>query len=88
MVISPQIDTILQGRTVDIYCSVYDNDILQSDVIFAVPSGSPANNYNLTKINNNHYQLTNIAPCKEKLIITFASGTLSYIMEIKLGGVF
>ena len=88
MVINPQIDTILQNRTVDIYCNVYDNDILQSDVIFVVPSGANAENYSLTKINNNHYQLTNIAPCKEKLILTFASGALSRIMEIKLGGVF
>lgn len=88
MVVNPQIDTILQNRTVDIYCNVYDNDILQNDVIFVVPSGAPVDNYTLVKLTNNHYQLKNIAPCKEKLTLTFASGTLSYIMEIKLGGVF
>ena len=88
LVVNPQIDVLLQNRTVDIYCNVYDNDILQPDEIFVVPSGVPINNYNLVKISNNHYQLTNVAPYKDKLSLLFHSGTLSYNMYIKLGGVF
>lgn len=88
IVVNPQIDTILQGRIIDIYCNVYDNDILQSDLISVQPSGAPFDNYILTKIDNTHYQLTNITPSKDKLVLTFTSGSLNYVMNIKLGGVF
>ena len=88
LVVSPQIDVLLQNRTIDIYCNVYDNDILQPDEIFVVPSSVPINNYSLVKLSNNHYRLTNVAPYKDKLSLLFQSGTLTYNMYIKLGGVF
>lgn len=88
IVVNPQISTLLQNRTVDIYCNVYDNDILQPDIVTAVASGVPMNNYEFDKIEDNHYRLKNIAPYKDDLVITFHNGTMTKTMNIKLGGIF
>jgi len=59
-IITPEVDSILEGDTQDFVITRYVNGVAQNDTYTFTPSGVPSENYILTTTSNNGFSVENI----------------------------
>ncbi|MEG1353702.1 MAG: hypothetical protein RR255_00270 [Bacilli bacterium] len=83
LIITPKITELLQYETITINGDIYSNGIKEPDIVTCTANWEN-NNYTLTLIDKNEWDLTNNNMTKLPLELTFTNGVLIEKMTIKL----
>lgn len=94
ILVTPDINTVSQGRTVSFNCKYYINSVAQSNtfVFSVVDTGVPSANYTFTQIDGQNFSIRNNAKyiqsklrilCKDSV-----TSTLFKYFDIEMGGVY
>ena len=86
--VSPMITKLAQGNSIVFQTGVYENDILQPDLVSISPSGATMEHYDIELVGNNSYRLVCKSLSTIPLMLTFQSGVLSKQLVIDLVSMF
>ena len=92
LIVSPSITSIKQGRSVNLSAYIIDNfnNVIDSEVTLTIEGGDGNNNYTLTNLGNNTWQLTNNLLSNAPINLQFTNETynLQRFMTIELNAMF
>lgn len=85
--VSPIIDSLKVGKSVEFTANLYKNGAIQPDDVVCVASGLSDDYYSLVK-NGNKFTLNALSIAPKPLTLTFSSGAINKIFNIALTSVF
>lgn len=89
IVVTPYVESITQSQNVEIHAYVQDaSGTTTTDVVSCTPTGAKATSYAITQSQTNRFILTNLHYDETPLTLTFNSGNLSTVINVKLKGLF